>query len=72
MMTKHQPQHSIGDHTLVIMLLLLSPLKKQTFQVWLSLIYSISYAQIAYIYKFITATWILGYKAAVNDFEYFT
>lgn len=71
MMTKHQPQHSIGDHTLVIMLLPLSPFKKQTFQVWLSLIYSTAYAQIAYIYKLITATWTLGYKAAVNDWIFY-
>lgn len=56
-------------HTLLIMLLPLSPFKKQTFQVLLSLIYSIANTQIAYIYKLITATWIPGYNTAMNDFD---
>lgn len=69
MMAQHQPQHSSRYHTLLIMLLPLSPFKKQTFQVWLSLIYSIANTQIAYIYKLITATWIPGYNAAMNDLD---
>lgn len=63
---QHRVPHR-GDHIAPC-----EPIQEANFQVGLSLIYSIACTQIAYIYKLITATWILGDKAAMNDFEYFT
>jgi len=68
-MTKHQKTVS-SYHTLVIMSLPLGPFKNQTFQVWLSLVYSVVCSQTDCIYLQMNRcdTEILVYKAAMHDF----